>query len=315
MTDNSASLMVEARELLGADARPLAGGYSGETFLVGAAGEQAVLRLYLRDPERAAVDAALLSLVRDLVPVPHVLELRTMATPDEPAFMVMERLPGVRLDHWLPDASPELRRQAGDSVGRLLARLAGMPFLRAGRFVGPDLAVEQWTGAAGGLEEWVEAHRNAGSFARWTAEEFAGLLDVARQGQDLLDTVERVCLCHSDFNPKNLLVDPLTGQVTGLVDWEFAHAGSPYTDVGNLLRFEEDEMFATSVVGSLGDFGPPLDPDFLDIARAVDLLAVVDLVGRPRENPVTRAADQLALRIARGRDLAGGRPDWRTALR
>ena len=53
----------------------------------------------------------------------------------------------------------------------------------------------------------------------------------------------RCCLVHSDFNPKNLLVDPDTLEVTGLLDWEFAHAGHPYTDLGNLLRFERDPVF------------------------------------------------------------------------
>ena len=46
----------EALQDLGAHAVQMEGGFSGETFLVGAAGEQAVLRLYGRHPERAAVD-------------------------------------------------------------------------------------------------------------------------------------------------------------------------------------------------------------------------------------------------------------------
>ena len=58
------------------------------------------------------------------------------------------------------------------------------------------------------------------------------------EAEDVLaDGVRRVCLVHSDFNPKNLLVDPETARITGLIDWEFAHAGSPYADLGNLLRF------------------------------------------------------------------------------
>ena len=47
-------------------------------------------------------------------------------------------------------------------------------------------------------------------------------------------------LVHSDFNPKNILVDLETVEVVGVVDWEFAHAGSPYTDIGNFSRFERD---------------------------------------------------------------------------
>ncbi|MFD2080353.1 Phosphotransferase enzyme family protein [Actinopolymorpha cephalotaxi] len=297
-----------AWHLLGADARPLSGGYSGETFLVGAPGEEAVLRLYLRDPGRAGIDAALFALVRDLVPVPRVLDLRTRATPEQPAYLLMERLPGEPLDRWLPDASPQLRKAAGAGVGRVLARLSGMPFPTAGEFADADLRVRPWAGAAGGLEEWVDAHRESGALAAWSFADVAGLREVARQGQDLLDGVRRSCLCHSDFNPKNLLVDPGTGEVTGLVDWEYAHAGNPYADLGNLLRFETDEVFATAVVDALRTYGPPLDPAFRQVARAVDLFALVDLAGRAEHHEITRAATDLLLRCARARDLSGGRP-------
>ncbi|MET9020139.1 phosphotransferase [Actinopolymorpha sp. NPDC004070] len=304
-----------ARHLLGAEAQPLSGGYSGETFLVGAPGEEAVLRLYLREPGRAGIDAALLALVRDLVPVPRVLDLRTRATPEQPAYLLTERLPGVPLDRLLPDAPPSLRKAAGASVGRVLARLSGMPFPRAGEFVDADLRIRPWTGAAGGLEEWVNAHRESGALAGWSFADIAGLREVARQGQDLLDEVRRTCLCHSDFNPKNVLVDPGSGEVTGLVDWEYAHAGNPFADLGNLLRFETDEVFATAVVDALRTYGPPLPAAFGQIAQAVDLFALVDLAGRAEQHEITRAATDLLLRCARARDLSGGRPDWTSERR
>ena len=57
-----------------ASAVPLTGGYGGQTFAVSAGGEDAVLKFYVKDPERAVVDAALLQLVRGLLPVPRVLD-------------------------------------------------------------------------------------------------------------------------------------------------------------------------------------------------------------------------------------------------
>ena len=59
----------------------------------------------------------------------------------------------------------------------------------------------------------------------------------------LLDGIGRTCLVHSDLNPKNVLVDPGSLEVTGLLDWEFAHAGLPGTDLGNLLRFDRQPPF------------------------------------------------------------------------
>jgi aminoglycoside phosphotransferase (APT) family kinase protein len=306
-------LLAAARELLGADAKPLSGGYSGETFLVGAPGEEFVLRLYARNPDRAVVDAALLSLLRGLVPVPRVLEMRTQGTtPADPAFVLTERLPGERMDLWLAEAAPAKRRVAGESAGRLLARLAGMPFLKAGRFVGADLAVEPWSTGVDGLEGWVEDHRESGGFALWSDDDIAGLLDVARGAQDLLDAApDRACLVHSDVNPKNLLVDPSSGEITGLLDWEYAHSGSPYTDIGNLLRFETDEAFCTAVVATFAGHAPAIAPEFVELGRAIDLIALVDLAAREQRNPVVDQACQLLRQMSRYRNLAAGRPTWR----
>jgi aminoglycoside phosphotransferase (APT) family kinase protein len=305
-------LVGAAERLLGAQARPLSGGYSGETYLVGAAGEEAVLRIYGRDPDRAAVDASLLALLEGLVPVPRVLDMQTQSTdPDAPPFVLMERLPGVRMDTWLPGAPPDLRVRAGEGVARILARLAGIPFLRSGMFVGADLTVEPWSGAAGGLEGWVEAHRDLGGLAVWSDEEIAALAEVARHGQSLLDGLHRVCLAHSDVNPKNLLVDPGTAEITGLVDWEFAHAGSPYTDIGNLLRFETDGVFGRAVADAFAEHAPGISPNFLELGRAVDLLALVDLAARSGRNPVVDQARDLLREMARSGNLAAGRPSWR----
>jgi len=290
-------------------ARPLAGGYSGETFLVGAAGDEAVIRIYGRQPERAAVDAALLDLVRGLVPVPRVLEVSPLPAPDrstsrsvQPPYVLTERLPGERLDLVLPRAGAELIDGLADSVGRLLGRLSGMPFRRGGAFSDPDLSIADPPGMPAELTTWVKLHQSSGPLSQWTLTQQRGLLVVAADADELLWDVGRVCLVHSDFNPKNLLVDAETGAVTGLVDWEYAHAGLPYTDLGNLLRFERGR-FGDAVFAAYERHNPTPDPQALPRARAADLWALVDLAARAGENPVADLAHALLLEIAQSRDL------------
>ena len=81
---------------------PLVGGHSGETFLADAAGERTVVRVYGqrsagRGPEAPRVDAAVLALVRGLLPVPEVLEVRR-ADPvnGSPGLLFTSFLPGTR---------------------------------------------------------------------------------------------------------------------------------------------------------------------------------------------------------------------------
>lgn len=309
-------------DLIGAEVRPLEGARSGETFLVRAADQQGVIRFYGRRPERAAIDHSLLRLVRGLLPVPQVLQARTgpvidpdAATghdprPDGPPYVLCERLPGVRLDQLLaaPDTSERARRTAGGHLGELLARLSGIPFLRAGEFTGSDLAVRPF--GDGGLERWVADRRGRGGFASWSERRIDGLLEVAGRAQALLDGCSRVCLCHCDLVATNVLVDPDSGRVTGLIDWERANAGSPHTDLGSLLRFETDEVFCHAVLRSYADRAPNVRADFLERARAADLFALVDLVASEGKGEDAARATELLERIAIDRDLAAGQPGW-----
>ena len=286
---------------------PLAGGHSGETFLAHAAGERTVVRIYgdrsaWRGPEAPQVDAAVLELVRGLLPVPEVLEVRRAdPTTGAPGLLVTSFLPGTRLDLLLCELAPGAQGEVGRACGAVAARLAQMPMLRPGLFVDGALRTEALPGAD--LAEFVAARREGTALARWPEPDLEALLDLADRAQEVLDRVPRTCLVHSDLNPKNLLVDPQTLEVTAVLDWEFAHAGSPATDLGNLLRFDRDPAFVEAVLDVYRTQVPDAGDDVLDRARAADLYALVDLAARRGENPVTERAHDLLLAVVSSGDL------------
>lgn len=280
---------MRAMDPIGSSLVPLEGGHSGQTFLAEAAGERTVVRIYARPSPRGSsaheVDAALLSLVRGLVPVPDVLEVRHAAGDGMPALLVTSFLPGRRADLLLPDLDEAGRAVLGARLGVLLARLAAMPMLRPGMFVDGDLRIDPFVGADLDLTTYV-----GGLGLDLEPAEQAGLDEVAEAAQADLDTVRRVSLVHSDLNPKNLLVDPETLEVTGLVDWEFAHAGNPYADLGTLLRFERDPAFADAVLATYAAWLGEEPQRALDLARAADLFALAELAARRGQHPVADRA-------------------------
>ncbi|GAA1153681.1 hypothetical protein GCM10009606_35070 [Nocardioides aquiterrae] len=216
-------------------------------------------------PQAAEIQAALLRLVRGLLPVPAVLEQR-------PGLLVTEYLPGVRADLVLPTLSPDRLRRLGESLGAVAATLGGMPMLRRGVFADADLTVTPYD---------LELPPSLGP--------------LAERADSLLDTEPRTCLVHSDLNPKNLLVDPDTLAVTGVLDWEFAHAGHPFTDLGNLLRFDREPAYVEGVLAAYAAARGTAPEAALDLARAADLYALSELASRAGENPV---ADRAAVRLA-----------------
>jgi aminoglycoside phosphotransferase (APT) family kinase protein len=242
-----------------------------------------------------------LRLVRGLVPVPEVVEVRR-AQPEEgaPGLLVTEWLPGERGDlvvaRLATDGDTDGLARLGASMGRLAATLAGMPMLRPAPFVDADLSLGAFPDD--GLAEWVDQH-----LVEWPEQDRARLRRVADTAQDLLDTVGRACVVHSDLNPKNVLVEPGTATVTAVLDWEFAHAGHPWTDVGNLVRFERHPAYVAAVLSAWTDLRGGTSEDLLEGARAADLWALVDLAGRADANPVARRADELLRAVAATGDL------------
>ncbi|MFE6647190.1 phosphotransferase family protein [Nocardioides sp. NPDC057772] len=286
---------------LGGGLQPLDGGWSGETFLAEAGDERSVVRVFAdprHHPQAAEIHGALHRLVRGLVPVPEVLEVRradpAMGTP---ALLVTEFVDGVRGDLLLPELDEKEQSRLGRGLGEIAATLAGMPFLTAGTFADSELRIEPF---ALDLTEWVESHAER---LAWGPEDLDGLREVAADAQYLLDAVVRVSLVHSDLNPKNLIVDPETLGVRAVLDWEFAHAGSPYTDLGNLLRFDRVEAYVSGVLEGYVAVRGGSTAEALDLARSADLAALVELGARRTENPVAARAHDLLLDIARSGDV------------
>jgi hypothetical protein len=191
---------------------PLEGGTSGETFLGQVAGERCVVRIYATQGDRgeaaSEIDAALLRLVRGLVPVPDVLEVRR---PDPatglPGLLVTSFVPGVRGDLLLPTLDDQGLARAGHALGTVAAVLAGMPQLRPGPFLDRDLTVGTWS------------------------------------DHDDREVPPRCCLVHGDLDPAHVLMDADTLSVLGVTGWGGAHAGHPLSDLRRLLATDHGEAF------------------------------------------------------------------------
>ena len=291
---------------------PLAGGHSGRTFVGEVAGERAVVRLYppgdRRGAEAPEVDRAVLHLVRGLVPVPEVVEVRREdPASGQPGLLVTSWVPGERGDlavaRLVEAADDDGLRRLGAAMARVAATLAGMPVLRPGPFLDAELRVGEFPDA--GLQEWVESR-----LAHWPSADRRRLTGVARHAQDLLDGVGRACLVHSDLNPKNVLVDPATLELTAVLDWEFAHAGHPWTDVGNLLRLERHPAYVDGVLATWTGLRGGTPEQLLEGARAADLWALVDLAARAGANPVADRAEVLLRAVADRGDVHAWPGGW-----
>ena len=159
---------------------------------------------------------------------------------DRAEWLISGRLPGETLADAWPDLDAGARRRAGEGLGR---------FLRA---VHDDVALDlapAW---------WTDAHEPSGyhNAYRPSVSIAPAMVDAARElpfaDDALLDDIAafvddrlghfvgddgRTAFCHTDVHGHNLLVDPTTGELTGVLDWEGAHRAGPDVDLDMLLRW------------------------------------------------------------------------------
>src|SRR3954465_14619175 len=96
------------------------GGHSGETFVGMWFRERAFVRLYLRAPERAVLDLAVMRRVSGQVPLPKILAAEPRGVGDLPPHIVTAAVEGRRADDLLDHG---MATPASNALGRQCARL------------------------------------------------------------------------------------------------------------------------------------------------------------------------------------------------
>ena len=104
----------------------------------------------------------------------------------------------------------------------------------------------------------------------WLGEDAVGRIEaIAKAESGWLEELESdSMLVHGDFNPNNVLID--NGTVSGVLDSEYSHSGTPYMDIGNLLRYTPDEYHGQITLG-LEAGGMSLPNDWMERDELVDL--------------------------------------------
>jgi Ser/Thr protein kinase RdoA (MazF antagonist) len=196
--------------------------------------------------------AAMAQAGRHRVPVPDVLGLETLTTPDGPrAAMLVAAAPGRQLAGLLPDLSPDHRRMIMTDLGRVLGILHSIAMPGVGR---PD---EQ-----GNWADPIDDHRRDLADCQTATEHLpaAGLTseEVERVRHELAEyPYDEPVLCHGDISPWHVYVDADL-RVVGLIDWGLWHAGSALAELATEMIKNTEQDFAAIAAGH---GGPVLDPE------------------------------------------------------
>ncbi len=250
-----------------------------------------LLRLYQRDPAQARKEWALHRRLSGSVPVPAILHAADDNAITDGPYAVVEWIEGVHLGRIVPTLASDTRRDLGQDIGRVLAAIHNVTFPTAG-FLDADLQVAQpldagKEGLSGFLRLCLVDGRGGGRLGPELTQ--AALAFAEREGPRLDAWTSPPRLTHADFNGSNVLVRE-TGagwRVAAVLDWEFAFAGAPFFDFGNLLRPPLGDLdgFADAVADGYRKAGASMPADWRNLARIGDLTAWADFLNRADATP------------------------------
>lgn len=237
------------------------------------------------ESERIAYDL----LRADGIPVPTIVTLDTSKTIVPYYYLIVNRLPGTPvIDSWLT-LDDQQRQRVAHRAGEILATIHDHTFPRFGNL---------WDLATGGHPTWAghihayyqEYYELALAHNALTPAWLARLAKIVEKFQPLLDTVTRAAFVHWDYHFENILQQD--GEVTGILDFEWAIAGDPSWD------FKQDVQWAETCPGSNAPLYAGYQtrrrlPEYHEVrATFYSLLSYLDAVGLAKANQVQHEYDQ-----------------------
>jgi len=226
-------------------------------------GVTVVARLYSeKSPNSPEREKLIASMIGDLVPIPKMLT-------NGNNWAVFEFVEGRQLD-----AQPEHSGAAGHAI----ALLTQIKFETGG-----------WITETGDIapfdfgDDYYASQLEQAEVRKWLGPERILLLSkiLANENTRLTEINQQSSLTHDDFNPTNVLIHK--GEVSAILDWEYCHVGTPYMDIGNLLR-NTSSQHHESIGQGLIDGGFDLPDDWKQRAALVDFSSHLEFLTSARSD-------------------------------
>lgn len=259
------------------------GGLVNTVYRVKSGGETYALRVCAADCPAFEKESRLLNHLAKTLPVPAVLFADASGRRCARAYLVYRWVEGVSLNECRKQSSPDALLTLAEPLGRLLAQIADAAF--------PADQVSKTMRVATMLRR-AEEELRAGLARRRLGGALADRLRdrLNRRAAVLHALDDTSALVHGDFGGRNILVRVGGSgelEISGVVDWEEAAAGSALWDVGSLFRYPRrySDEFRTLFGRGYRAAGGKLPPDWWHTARTIDATRLVAILGQKRELP------------------------------
>lgn len=265
-------------------------GRSNTNYVLDTSEGKFVLRVHTRDERLGAKERALHEHCRRLVPLAPLVGTSAGSASVAHAHSLLEFVPGDTLEAVMLAGPSERLETAACNLGHALAQLVSAELEQPGNLAADPssgrLIVQAWPFSD--FERQVLYESPAAARLGALRDEVWDFLVRARQRYR---DATGPHLVHGDFNPSNLLVAE-DGEISAILDWEFAHSGQVWGDIGNLLRYRGVPLpgsFTLRLLEGLTDGGFKPSKDWHALSLLADLSSALEFLSSTEERPQTHA--------------------------
>jgi aminoglycoside phosphotransferase (APT) family kinase protein len=264
-------------------------GRSNTNYMLETSEGKFVLRVHARDDGLAAKERALHEHCRRLVPLAPLVGTSAGSTSFGHACSLLEFVEGDTLESVLLAGASERLEAAACNLGHALAQLVTCQFEHAGDLAADPsgrLVVRPWP--FDDFEQRALFESPAAARLGPLRDELWTFLARARQRYQHAAGPH---LVHGDFNPSNVLIAE-DGEISAILDWEFAHSGNVWADIGNLLRQRGVPLpgsFTSQLLEGLNDGGFKPSKDWHALSLLADLSSALEFLSSAEDRPQTHA--------------------------
>lgn len=243
-----------------------------------------LLRIYSGGSKICNKERKIHELVKGNIPVPEIFFSSDDGNIVPYSFSILEWIEGVSLNSLFSQCLPEELSKIGYDTGLLLAEIGTFQFDFSG-FFGSNLEIEKpLTTHQDAVMPYVNHYLSEKKVSELLGKELTSRLleavtELAPLATELIDCRS---LIHADFKGENILFrySSESWVPSAVLDWEWAHSGSPLFDVGTMFRHEAeiDPIFYLRFEEGFQEGGGYLPTYWKEISKVWDSLSLLELL-------------------------------------
>ncbi|BCZ49341.1 hypothetical protein psyc5s11_54080 [Clostridium gelidum] len=241
-----------------------------------------ILKIFFSTEQNHKKEIKLLTKLKETILVPRIYKISTDEIIQNREYAIYEYMEGKSIGEAISEGYV-LEEIFVRDVARYLAKIHNHKFNKTG-FLDENLNLKDELPP---LISWYEEFMGDRAQKRLGKSIIQKINNIIKKNKKILDKLdEKVRLVHGDFQGTNILIK--NGQVSGILDWEFAMAGHPLADIGQFFRYEE--YFNNNLLQAFkneynknSDY--KLEKNWYKISKLRDLVNLIQIINGEEDMP------------------------------